>query len=781
MLALLFTAPVAAQPKNEPLVDQVKTAIERGVSRMRQIQRNDGSWEIAQELIGRAGGQSTMAMLALLNCGVPTDDPMMANGLRYLRGLQPDTVYVRALQTMVFAEAGLVEDKERITANVKWLMDASVKKDGLLQGWSYHKAGPTLTTDNSNTQYAILGLYAGHTAGAAIPKDTWEAIRAFYIRTQLDDGGWIYRPDLTKGASITMTVAGLCGLIMTDLALVNDVELDATGRPKKCREQRDSAALAEGLNWLGRPGQFYLVPQEGRTLYNMYGIERAGRLSGMRFLAGRDWYREGCQFLVRNQMQDGSWSLRTAYDQWEVVSTSFALLFLSKGRTPVLISKLAHGAWPRRNEDVDWNLHRHDIRNLTEYCSKNLFKKMTLNWQVFDLMRGATPRPGSDTLTEEDLNDVTSDLLQTPIVYISGQNSPLLRFSAVERDLLKRYVDNGGFIVAEACHDSPNFDDGFKALCRKLWPDNPLEPLSGLHPIWSAHHAVKPGDPFQLWGIQMGCKTVLVYSPQGFSCIWDSNSQAFGVGKQAFELGANIVAYATGMEPPKPRLTPVEVARSDSGPSAIPRGFLKVAQLKHRGDWQPAPNAMRNLMSHVNKLAGLDVVLKTDARAVYGKEIIDYKFLYMHGRADFQFAEEELGNLRFNLENGGLLLADACCGSDAFDRAFRKLARQLFPKHELEQVPLNDYLFSKDLNQLSALTDENIQCRTERNGPMRRAAPFLEGVRINNRWVLLYSKYDLGCALERHNAADCVGYNYESAKLIASAAVLYLFDPFGAP
>ena len=139
------------------------------------------------------------------------------------------------------------------------------------------------------------------------------------------------------------------------------------------------------------------------------------------------------------------------------------------------------------------------------------------------------------------------------------------------------------------------------------------------------------------------------------------------------------MAYATGREPPKPRLTQVDVSR-DLDPRIIPRGYMKVAQIRHQGDWQPAPKAMRNLMDKMHKLAGLDVVLKTEEVSIDNPSVVDFKFLYMHGRREFRFDDEELKHLRFNLKNGGLLFADACCGKEAFDKAFRAFARQLFPK-----------------------------------------------------------------------------------------------------
>jgi hypothetical protein len=221
----------------------------------------------------------------------------------------------------------------------------------------------------------------------------------------------------------------------------------------------------------------------------------------------------------------------------------------------------------------------------------------------------------------------------------------------------------------------------------------------------------------------------------------------------------------------------VEVASNKDDARTIPRGYLKVAQIHYRGDdWQPAPRAMRNLMDRLHKVAGLDVVLKTEKVSVDGRAVVDFKFLYMHGRRDFQFDNDELGPLRFNLENGGLLFADACCGKEAFDKAFRVFVKQLFPKEKLVQVPSRDVLFSADLNG-AALTEANIECRREPGGPMRKSVPFVEGIRINGRWVVLYSKYDIGCALERHQSAECLGYQTESAFKIAGAAVLYALEP----
>ena len=55
--------------------------------------------------------------------------------------------------------------------------------------------------------------------------------------------------------------------------------------------------------------------------------------------------------------------------------------------------------------------------------------------------------------------------------------------------------------------------------------------------------------------------------------------------------------------------------------------------------------------------------------------------------------------------------------------------------------------------------------------------PQLEGVKINGHWAIIYSKLDLGCALERHSGMDCKGYSYESAVRIAGNIVIYATLP----
>ncbi len=782
LFALAFAAvagvpaqgPPQKRPAKEPLVEQVRKAIDRGTKFLRDQQRRDGGWESEAVSPLMPGGCSALALLALLNAGVKPDDPVVRAGLDYLRAQPLDggqKVYVVGLMAMVFAEAGQNVDLLRVQDCVNWLLQARVQSNGQLQGWSYGTGGGGRgggIPDNSNSQYALLGLHAGKTAGAKIDRAVWESIRKFYIDTKKADGGWYYR-EMAGSTTLTMTTAGLCGLLIAGMELNEGRELfQPDGTTTNCGHYEENRPVAEALGWVTRNFTYDL--SAGRTFYNYYGIERAGRLSGLRFLGDHDWYRAGCERLVAMQRDNGAWRADGTFDNMPVVSTSFALLFLSKGRTPILISKLAHGDLTQRyGPQADWNNDRYDARNLVEFSSRALFKKQPLAWQAFDAGR-VQPRGGRWTNEEEFQERLLVPLLEAPIAYFNGHHAP--RFTAIEEKLLKEYVEQGGFLLAEACCGRKEFDAGFRALAKKLFPDTPLKRLPRKHPIYRAHFPIR--EEVELWGVELGCKTVVVYSPKDLSCRWEANKPETAEGKIAFETGANIIAYATGKEPPKPRLSEAQVISAKGEPDKVPRGFLRVAQLRHDGDWHPAPQAMHNLMLDLRKNAQLDVALQKKEIAANDPDLAQYRFLYMHGRNAFTVGAKDAENLRNNLETGGLLFADACCGRSAFDNAFREFVKKVFPGKELERIPPTDDLFGKEING-QAISTVRVRKEAPGGGPaeFRDEQPFLEGVRFENRWVVIYSKYDIGCALEKHQSTDCLGHDYPSALRLGGAAILY--------
>lgn len=773
----------------DPTPEAVREAIQRGVEFLRSRQRR-GNWEDGFPNIGQnRGGATALVMLALLESGVDPNEDFMRKGLNFLRELEPEHTYATSLQTMVFCKAFPKEDRLRIARNVKWLVEKArhmQNNSGIAWGYPTEGRGPiaNLDTDNSNTQYAVLALREAQQVGVQIEDRTWKLIQTYYERSQLPNGGWAYHGfgfGLAGGERLTMTAAGVCGLLISGMQLYKNQEtLRADGSVQNCGNLRQNDPLSRGLRRLGASFKIRMNdPAMNYYFYNLYGLERAGRLSGLRFFLDKDeenidWYRMGAADLLRNQQGNGKWS-GPNIDGQDVVATSFALLFLAKGKTPVLIFKLTHGQ--NRGLLGDWNNDRNDVRNLTDYCSQELFKKdgrsIPLTWQIFDASRVPAGDPAS-----------LQDLLQAPILFFNGHKAP--RFSDGEKLLLKEYVEQGGFIVAEACCGRKEFDEGFRELMKEVFPDWPLEPLPAGHPIWSAAYNVPPGS-FKLHGLSRGCKTVLVYAAEDMSCHWESNDykgQSGGPAADrsalAFRLGANIVAYATGLEPPEDKGTKKEIIRPGDDPT--PRNFLQAAQIDYGGrDWQPAPNAMRVVMDTAAKKHGIDVIRQTKPLKIGDPDLFSFKFNYMHGRRAFNLTDDQQKKLREHLENGGLLLADAACGNKEFDRSFREMIQKTFGR-ELIPIPVTDPFFSDQVSNLfregPGQPFKRVMNRVEKGKPYVSMDPQLEGVRLDPRnpkspWIVIYSKYDIGCALDKHASSDCLGYNHESAMNLAIQAVLY--------
>src|SRR6516165_6162170 len=151
---LLLPATLPAQNRSEePLVERVRAAIEKGVRYLKSVEKGTQKWEQDITVAGtRPGGETALALLALLNAGVKPNDPVVERGLEYLRRIEPKDTYVVGLQTMVYAEVGDPRDGPRIQNNVDWLIRARVYRNGQLRGWGYREEGGT--ADNSNTQYA---------------------------------------------------------------------------------------------------------------------------------------------------------------------------------------------------------------------------------------------------------------------------------------------------------------------------------------------------------------------------------------------------------------------------------------------------------------------------------------------------------------------------------------------------------------------------------------------------------------------------------------------------
>ncbi len=280
--------------------EDVERAIRDGLRYLKQEQKADGSWEDASAQAKT--GTTSLVTLALLTGGEKADSPSIRKALSHLRRFGPQdlrSTYAIALQTMVFATAEPERDQLRIAANVSWLESAQIKPPRRPPGcWTYNESPQG--GDNSNTQYALLGLNAASEVGVPVKPEVWALARLYWENTQRRDGGWGYHAG-DQFSTSSMTCAGVSSLVITGSKRFQGAEYLQGALIHNCGQGATSPSLQNAIDWLGANfsvGQNFPMGQQWKH-YFLYGLERAGRLAGIRFFGQHDWYRLGAEELVR--------------------------------------------------------------------------------------------------------------------------------------------------------------------------------------------------------------------------------------------------------------------------------------------------------------------------------------------------------------------------------------------------------------------------------------------------------------------------------------------------
>jgi hypothetical protein len=783
---LWLTAAACFAQRDVTRRDRVLAAIEQAQEYLIEQQGGNGAW--ASDLNPHSVGINSLAILALINSGMTPEDPPVANGLRWLRG-QPDPTqtYDTSLMIMALAAAKDSIDDLRI-GSLADLLETSQVITGDTGAWSY-TAGANWW-DNSNTQFAVLGLREAAHAGAVIDRGVLQRARQHWLDCQQGDrapgraAGWNYMGDQGGTISGSMTVAGIASMTVLEELLHDDRRDTFDGEIDCCLTldpTEGEQSIEAGVRWLGH--HFSATTNPGDQiwyLYYMYGLERAGRFTGTRNFYDindrpHDWYREGADHLITNQNpRDGSWQSFSESDP--IVGTSLALLFLSKGIAPVLINKIEFG--PRLGtgeaDESVWNIHRRDAANLTEFITTLDKWPRTLNWQTLDLETAALQRDG------------ITEAMQAPILYLSGQDDLSDIYNSPEQvQLLTEAIQQGAFLFAVAtCDDtSADFLDEFDTLVQRMFPNNEyqLKPLPDTHDIYRSEYFLGP-DPPELYGVDFGCRTAIVLSLEPHGCKWNKWLRVSPPGRhqnvqtsitRSLRVAVNVIAYATGRELHDRLETPEILLQLDE--NHIAQGRLAIARLRHTGGWDAAPNAHRHLLVALQNTLGLQPSVEAPTIPATDPELFDYPILYMHGRKNYQLTDEELQKLREYLQNGGVLVADACCGAPQFDDSFRDMVNLLL-EQELERIPIDHEIYNHPVGHDIREVHRRIPSEDAQSALTVEESvgePILEGVQIDGRYAIIYSKYDLSCALEQQATSACAGYLSADAARIAVNIVVY--------
>ena len=749
---LIFTfVPNAVAQNTKVTPANVSAAIEKCVSFLINEQLKDGdrrgAWA-GHELYNT--GQTCLVTLALLSAGRATKHAEINRALTYIRGNQkPQRTYEAALQVMVLCAAEPSKDMAQIKNVIKWLISVQSSNGG----WGY---GDGDGDDESNTQFAVLALWEASKLEIFADPDLEKALKKAipkctqYWLDKSTSEGWEYRKPPTIGS---MTCAGIASLIiLQDASIgmdasVKDNRIHCCGDQAATSKQETASKIEGGLQWLSKNFAASHNPgATGFTFYYLYALERVGRLTGQRMIGKFDWYREGAEYLLQSQQLGGSF--RDGSD--DVSSSAMALLFLSKGKRQVVIGHLQFG------NDKDWQHHRRAVQNMTGHIEK--VWKRELAWQ-------------SIRLEQADLRS----LLETPILFISGSRE--FRLNDPQRKLLKDYVEQNGFIIAEACNgegcDGDAFDRSFKSEMEKIF-DKPLQKLPPTHPIWTAETRVDPNalpKNFWMYGLDACCRTSVVYSPISLSCRWEL-ARPYGIAMKhganidadilnAVKLGVNVAAYATGREL-KDKLDAVQIVQAQKNKQPLERGSLAIGKIQHIGGADDTPGAVSNLLEIYHRESQALVESKTPMVSLVSDEVQKYPTLYIHGRNKFAFSDEEAKGLRKHFETGGFVMGDAICASADFWESVRREFTKALPDSNWRIVDLENPLMKKDTSGNFSLLNVSMVDPSNPGSDLRQAKregpAEIHALEWKGRIVMLFSPNDLSCALESKHSMQCRGY-----------------------
>jgi hypothetical protein len=338
----------------------------------------------------RMSGLHPLVALTLLECGVPANDPVLARLTQLIRADADklSETYSLSLAILFFDRLGDEGDKKLMRLLAARLL-AGQQRDG---GWTYDclalsaadaqlfltyldshplsaatpRSSPADSgradkpsardslpatvkdravvvydpkvqvpvqgiADNSNTQFAILGIWAARRHGVPVERSL-ALIAARFRQSQNPNGSWGYHSH-TKVYRDSMTCAGLLGLAVAraseggresaekDPAITRGLEF------LSAKVQKPSARQPRNPN---RPRQARLKSLVGAEafgdLYWLWSVERVAVIYNLATLGDKDWYAWGAGLLLDAQADDGSWDARHG----PVIDTCFALLFLKR-------------------------------------------------------------------------------------------------------------------------------------------------------------------------------------------------------------------------------------------------------------------------------------------------------------------------------------------------------------------------------------------------------------------------------------------------------------------
>ena len=172
-----------------------------------------------------------------------------------------------------------------------------------------------------------------------------------------------------------------------------------------------------------------------------------------------------------------------------------------------------------------------------------------------NLLAAVRERTGLSVAPRERVVRLTdADLWDLPYLYMTGHGN--VAFSPAELALLRRYLEQGGFLHAD---DNYGMDQAFRREIARVFPDHPLVEVPVDHPVYHLVYEFPDGlpkihehdgKPAQGFGIFLDGRLAVYYSYQSdLGDGWedpDVHHDPPEKREAALRIGVNLFAYAVG-------------------------------------------------------------------------------------------------------------------------------------------------------------------------------------------------------------------------------------------
>ncbi len=754
---------------------QVEDAIKKAKEFLINSQR-EGNWESAQKrmpeprpnALGQVmitdiinsnqwGGTTALVTYALLASGESAQEPRMAESLKWLSTHEINGTYAIAMRAQLwylmppgkrkeFAEV-MKKDREILITNMRggksllggarrppagggpMIGPGGVDPNEEFKGF-YRYTADDNGYDHSASQFGVLGMWALEQAGMESPNGYWKIVEDAWLKDQdKATGGWNYGPLFRPMQPITptMTAAGVATLFITQDYLHMKDALD-------CKGNISNKAIEAGMKWMTT--NFNQVFKSEWPFYALYGVERIGLASGYKYLGTIDWYEIGSDKLVGLQQPDGGWG--TAFD------TSFALLFLVRGRAPVVMNKLEyaidfHG---EKNAGTNWNERPRDAANVTRWMSRQF--ERDLNWQIVNL-KGSV----------DDLHDA-------PILYITGNQ--VLNLTAEDEAKLKEFVNQGGLILGNADCGHLGFATSFKKLGAKLFPPGEFKELPAGHIVFNNfYQRSKWKGGLSVQGLNNGARELMIlFASADPSRIWQTGT--YGAREEAWQFLANLYLYMSEKKDFRFK-GDTYILKPDANVQASKTA--KLARLQYAGNWDPEPGSWKRESAVLHNEAQLDLTVET-IRLGEGK-LAGYKLAHLTSTNKFKLSDKEREELKAFIAGGGTLIADACGGNgEAANSLETELAALSTAKIDILK---QDHPLYTGLGMPADKIEYRPFASKQHLGGVH--GPRLRGAEVNNKLAIIYSPEDLSVGMVGQAVDGIIGYTPASSAALMKAVVVY--------